>query len=201
MDDTAETMADGRNARRERNRVAALDAAIELFGEGTAPSPEAIARKSGLSLSSIYRYFDDIEALQLAAIGRGVERNQALLQIPGIGEGPLEDRIARFVDARIAFFEHAAPVLRAVVHASHTNEALAEQYRIGREAVYADTQRHFDAELRTMSASQRVWVSATIDVLFQVESFDHLNTRLGHSPTVLRAIMREALTAVLRSPA
>lgn len=191
--------ADGRNARRERNRVAALDAAIELFGEGTTPSPEAIARKAGLSLSSIYRYFPDMEALQLAAIARGVERNRALLQIPGLGDGPLHDRIARFVDARVTFFEHAAPVLRAVVHASHSNEAIAQQYRVGREAVRADTQRHFEPELHAMSASQRAWVGATIDVLFQVESFDHLHTRLGHPLPVVRAMLREALTAVLRT--
>lgn len=194
-----ETTADGRNARRERNRITALDAAIELFGEGTTPSPDAIAHKAGLSLSSIYRYFPDIEALQLAAIARGVERNRALLQIPGIGEGVLEDRIARFVDARVTFFEHAAPVLRAVVHAAHGNQALAEQYRVGREAVRADTQRHFAPELHTMSASQRAWVSATIDVLFQVESFDHLHTHLGQPLSVVRGMLREALAAVLRT--
>lgn len=194
-----ESTTDGRNARRERNRVAALDAAIELFGEGTTPSPEAVARTAGLSLSSIYRYFPDMESFRLAAIARGVERNRTLLQIPGLGEGPLDDRIGRFVDARVTFFEHAAPVLRAVVQASHHNEAMAEQYRAGREAARADTQRHFAPEFQAMSASQRAWVGATIDVLIQVESFDHLHVRLGHPLSAVRAMLREALAAILRS--
>ena len=64
---TAEPAVDGRTARRDRNRDAVLDAVIELFTEGHVGLVAAdVAERSGVSLRSVYRYFDDLEALARA---------------------------------------------------------------------------------------------------------------------------------------
>ena len=62
---------DGRTARRDRNREAVLDAVLELFSEDAAsPAPDDVAARSGVSLRSVYRYFDDMETLIRAAMAR-----------------------------------------------------------------------------------------------------------------------------------
>ena len=61
--------ADGRHARRDRNRVAVVDAMLELFAAGNlAPSSDEIAEKAGLSPRSLFRYFDDLDDLVRVAL-------------------------------------------------------------------------------------------------------------------------------------
>jgi len=73
---------DGRSARRDRNRLAVLDAVIELFSEGVLePTPDDVAARVGLSARSVYRYFVDRDALLRAAIDRSFERVMPLYLI------------------------------------------------------------------------------------------------------------------------
>ena len=59
-----EPTSDGRTARRDRNRDAVLDAVLDLFGEDSlAPAPAEVAERSGVSLRSVYRYYEDRDAL------------------------------------------------------------------------------------------------------------------------------------------
>ncbi len=87
-----DTPVDGRTARRDRNRDLVLDAVIDLFGEGRlSPNATDVATRSGVSLRSVYRYFEDQDALVRAAIARHAERIAPLLEVPDPGEGPLDD--------------------------------------------------------------------------------------------------------------
>ena len=99
---TVDEVNDGRAARRDRNRLAVLDAMIEMFSEGSLdPTPENIAPRVGISPRSVYRYFEDRESLVRAAIDRHLETVLHLYRIPEIGTGDLEIRIERFVDRRV----------------------------------------------------------------------------------------------------
>ena len=105
---------DGRSAIRDRNRDAVLDAVLDLFSEDNlSPGPEEVAERAGLSVRSVYRYFDDHDALSRAAIERQLERVGPLLLLPAIGEGELDDRIGRFVESRLRLQAAAGPALRA----------------------------------------------------------------------------------------
>ena len=89
MDQTteAESRVDGRTARRDRNRLAVLDAVLELFEEGNMnPGVHEVADRSGVSLRSVYRYFEDLDELITAAIDRHLERTRPLFVIERIGE-------------------------------------------------------------------------------------------------------------------
>ena len=102
---TSPTPTDGRTARRDRNRTAVLDAVIELFDEDDlSPGVHEVARRSGVSLRSVYRYFDDVDALIAAAIERQYERSRPHFTIPRLGQGPLAERIERFCRARVALY-------------------------------------------------------------------------------------------------
>ena len=60
----APTTEDGRHARRDRNRLAVVDAMLELYVEGNLdPSSDEIAERAGLSPRSLFRYFEDLDDL------------------------------------------------------------------------------------------------------------------------------------------
>src|SRR5262245_27280839 len=125
---TALPVADGRTARRERNRVAVLDAVLALFSEGDLrPTAEAVAHRSGVSLRSVYRYVADRGELVLAAIERHHAKIEDLFLIPDLGRGPLADRIERFVAARVTLYEAIAPTHRAARRLAPPNPLVAAQ--------------------------------------------------------------------------
>ncbi|MEZ5372595.1 MAG: TetR/AcrR family transcriptional regulator [Microthrixaceae bacterium] len=77
---------------------------------GEQPAVEDIAARSGVSVSSIFRYFDGLDDLREHAIQRYFERFAPRFEIPGLAEGPLPARIAALVDARLGLYEAIAPI-------------------------------------------------------------------------------------------
>ena len=154
IDDAAEP--DGRTARRDRNRVAALDAVLELFSEGElSPSPEQVASRSGVSLLSVYRYFDDRGDLIRAAVDRHLERVQPLFVIDAIGEGTLEARVESFLDARMRGYEAIAATARASRLRAPTNDVIREQLDRARRLYRAQLEHHFAPELDALDPRRR----------------------------------------------
>jgi AcrR family transcriptional regulator len=189
---------DGRSARRDRNRFAVIDAAIELFAEGVLdPDPEEVATRCGLSPRSVYRYFDDRDALLRAAIDRHFERVRPLVLIHGIGEGTLDERIDRFVDARLALYEAVAPSARASRRRAETSEIVAEQVERTRLGLQDQVERHFLPELETMAPDQCRAIAAAVDTLSQFEGLDHYRLHRGLSTADTGRRLRAALQALL----
>lgn len=189
---------DGRTARRDRNRDLVLDAVIELFTEDQLqPNAADVAARSGVSLRSVYRYYEDLDALMRAAISRHADRVAPLLDVPDIGQGPFDERVTRFVEWRIRLYEAAAPTARAAVVRTPTNPLLAEQMERVRAVLRSQTAAMFARELAAMSTAQRRAALSAVDTLLQFESADHLRVRLGNSPAQTNDILRRALTALL----
>jgi len=117
--------ADGRTARRDRNRDAVLDAVLELFAEGDlTPSAEQVAARSGVSLRSVYRYVADRADLMRAAIDRHIARVEPLFVIDHVGEGTFDERVERFVTARMRGYEAIAATSRASRFRAPTNDMI-----------------------------------------------------------------------------
>ena len=78
---------DGRRARRHRSRDLAVDALLDLLGEGVLrPTAQQVAERSGVSLRSIFRIFDDVESLNAAACARQLSRVRHLfVDVPADG--------------------------------------------------------------------------------------------------------------------
>ncbi len=147
---------DGRTARRDRNRDLVLDAVIDLFAEGRlSPNATDVATRSGVSLRSVYRYFEDQDALVRAAIARHAERIAPLLEVPDPGEGPLDARVTRFVAGRMRLYDAAAPTARATLLRAPVNRYLREQMERARETLREQTEAMFAPELAAMPAAQR----------------------------------------------
>ena len=167
------TSADGRTARRNRNRLAVLDAVIQLFSEEIEPSPEEVAVRSGLSPRSVYRYFEDRDALLRAAIARQLELLYPLQLVPALGEGTREERIERLVSARLRLYLAVADTARAARHRARRNDTLAEQVRASHLALREQVATQFAEEFVALAPRTRRAVLLAVDAQLQFESLDY----------------------------
>lgn len=189
---------DGRTARRDRNREAVLDAVLDLFGEGAdSPSPDEVAARSGVSLRSVYRYFDDTETLIRAAMSRHLDRVQPLFSVDGLGEGPLTARIERQVVQRLRLFEAVGPIMRAALIRSRNNDLIRNRMELTRRNLRVQVDEMFAPELAALGPAGRD-ASAAVDVLLAFESIEHLRRYRAFSGSDTHRILVASVIAILQ---
>ncbi len=201
-DDVVAEEVDGRTARRDRNRDAVLDAAIDLFREDAVfPGPARVAERSGVSRRSVQRYFDDMDALLRAAMARHLERVGPLFEVDGLGEGGLDDRVARLVDARLRLYAAIAPMARAAVVRAHSNVRIRERLAEARQQQLEQAEAMFAPELGPLPATSRRELVAAVDVLLGLEALERLLHDRGLPRAVVRRSLIGAVAAVVRAAA
>jgi TetR/AcrR family transcriptional regulator of autoinduction and epiphytic fitness len=189
-----QTEPDGRTARRDRNRVAAIDAVLELFAEGDlSPTPERVASRSGVSLRSVYRYFADRGDLIRAAVDRHLERVQPLFVIDEPGAGTTAARVERFVEARLRGYEAIAATARASRLRAPSNDIIREQLDRARHIFRAQLEQQFAPELAALEPGPRRAVFAAADALTQIETIDLYRVHGGHSAAETHRLLVTAL--------
>ena len=186
---------DGRRARRDRNQEAVVAALLDCFAEGIIqPSAAELAERAGVSMRSLFRYFEDLDELGRIAIGMHIERYSPLFPLPSIGEGALADRIGRIVEQRQRLFEAIAPAARAAAMRAPTQpvirQGMADRRRMHRRQV-AD---HFAAELAVLPPERL----DALDVLLSFDSWDLLRTNRRLSAARAADVLRDSVTALLR---
>jgi AcrR family transcriptional regulator len=189
---------DGRTARRDRNRVAVLDAVLELFAEGNlAPSPDEVARRSGVSLRSVYRYVADSDDLIRAAIARHQEKVAPLFVIPDVGKGSFEHRLRTFVDTRLRVYEAIAATARASRLRAPSSEIIRDGLENGRRLFRSQFEQQFAPELRRLEPKPRRAVVAAADALTQIETIELYRHHRRYSSGESRELLHIALRALL----
>jgi len=188
---------DGRTARRDRNREAVLDAVLELFAEGRLqPGAAEVAGRSGVSLRSVYRYFEDTDALVRAAIARNLEKIRPLFEVERLGEGALAGRVDRIVTARLRLYEQIAPMTRATLQRAGTNAIIREQLESTMRDARRQVEEMFAPELDAMAAATAGEVAAGLDVLLGFHSMEHLRHTRGLSGPEAHRVLVRATTAL-----
>jgi AcrR family transcriptional regulator len=189
---------DGRTARRDRNRDAVLDAVLELFTEDMfMPGANEVAERSGVSPRSVYRYFEDAEALTRAAIDRQLELVEPLFHIPAIGEGPLDERIERFVTCRIRLWQAVGPTARAASFRASTNAVMRQQFESTRELLRGQVAQMFAPELDDLDVPEARAVLGAVDVLCEFAGLDHLRRVRALTDAQTRDILVRSLRLLL----
>ncbi len=189
---------DGRTARRDRNRDAVLDAVLDLFADGSmAPVPAEVAERSGISLRSVYRYFDDMDALVRAAIARNLARMGPFFDLDDPGVGPLEARIERTVTARLRLHDGIAPMARAAVARAPQNPLIDERLQETRLLLRRQVEDMFAPELVDLDREARHDLVAAIDVLLELDSLDHLRRHRRMSVPEAQRVLVRALGTLL----
>jgi AcrR family transcriptional regulator len=180
--------------RREANRESVIDALIELFEEGSyTPSSGEIAERAGISPRSLFRYFDDVDDLNRAAVERHLNTHRALFEIEIDPDGPTHTKIERFVDARVRLHETVAPAARAARLVEHRREVLARQLLETRTYMRAQVQRVFARELR----GKRAALLPAVDELCSFEAYEFMRTSHRMSRAKATAAITAALTQML----
>ncbi len=191
-----ETSRDGRSLRAERNRQLVAEALLQLLEEGEAqPTAQMIAKKSGVSTSTIFRLYDDLEAIRDTVIQRRLEQVKHLLvDVPR--ELPLEDRIAQLVNLRSQFYEKVAPVRRLVVPQRSTSEHINTVLTINENAFFTRQKNLFADEIAGLKSGDEILQA--IDNLMSWESWDRLRSiqklSIQKSKRVLTAALSQLLT-------
>ena len=189
---------DGRRARRERNRVAVVDAMFALLQDGhLPPSAELIAERAGVSVSSVFRYFDDLDDLQRETIDRYFERFAPLFVVPDIGVGSLDDRVGRYVDARLALYEATEPIARMARFRAVEEGLIARSLADTRARLAAQVRTHFAPELASMTPAAADDATALVDSLTAFEAWDLLRVGHGRSRVQIRRAWVRGIRALL----
>ncbi len=188
VDAVVQPESDGRRARRERNRIAVVDAMFELLTEGgLPPSVDDIAERAQVSVSSIFRYFDNLDDLQRQTIDRYFERFAPLFEIPGTGVD-LDDRIAALVDARLTLYEAIAPIARLARVRANDHPLIAATLAETRRLQSDQLQSHFAPDLVGLTRAEADDRVDCVDALTAFEAWDLLQgTHRRSRPRVRRA--------------
>lgn len=191
---------DGRTARRDRNSEAVLDTVHDMFVEGNfSPAVEDVAARSGVSLRSVYRYFEDTEALLRQAIERRVSLVEPLFVLPCLGEGTLTDRIRGLVNHRLVLHAKLGPTVRAAILRAPYSPLLAAQVQRRRTLLSDQVTAHFAPELAALDGVRGREVAACVDTLCEFESMEHLRVQRRLSVARTRSTMITGVTALLRN--
>jgi AcrR family transcriptional regulator len=189
---------DGRRARRGRNRETVVDALLELFTEGElSPSVAAVAERSGVSLRSVFRYFDDLDEMGRIAIERHTENVQHLFELPRIGEGSREDRIGALVSHRLRLYEAVAPIVRATILRAPFQPVIAENVARRRRYLRGQVEQQFAPELDRLATADRFAVAAAVDVLTSFETAELLFVDRGLSAEPAGEVMISSIDRLL----
>ncbi len=150
-----------------------------------------------MSRATFFRYFSSLGELRSEALARVTERHPELFTIPDIGAGSLEERIERFVDARMRFHETLHP-MELLTRAHAAREADTADFIDANRQVLADQARqHFDTELQSVGPERRADMVTAIAVLTSVESWEQFRRSHHRSPTQARRARPTALAGIL----
>lgn len=198
-DDIAGERVDGRVARRQRNIDAVLDVVLDMFGEDALfPTMEQAATRSGLSLRSLYRYFETPGDLLEAAIQRSRERGWGVARLHAIGQGSLTQRVDDFVAMRVALYEAIGPIFRATTANAARLPRIQEERARNRHDFGQQFAAQFAPELDAMEDDEARAAAFTAgDVLTQLDSLDFMRRHRGLSVAETEATLRSALLALL----
>lgn len=191
---------DGRHARRDRNRLAVVDAMLELYAEGNLdPSSDEIAERAGLSPRSLFRYFEDLDDLVRVAIGRQHERTLPAVRLDVAVDAPLADRVARLVAQRQRLYGRIASVGIVSRVRAPFQPLIASELAIARSFLRRQIEQLFAPELAALGKVGGAQALAAIDVLTSFESVHLLHDDQQLSAAQVEATLTVSITRLLEA--
>ena len=183
----------------KRRRVRTLDAFIDLVLEGNLPPTiEQVAERAAISKATFFRYFESLNAMRYDAGARMLERFP-LLHVAEPGQGPLRERIERFVSLRVELWEKVhllAQLQRTMVLQDPNAARMVDSVR---QVMMDQVREHFAPELRERTVARRDDVAALIAMTTSLESWEQFRNTYGRSPLQTRRAWAQAIEALLRT--
>ncbi|HLM65100.1 MAG TPA: TetR/AcrR family transcriptional regulator [Acidimicrobiales bacterium] len=187
------TAIDGRVQRRVRNREAVVDAILDLLVEGhEQPTAALVAERSGVSMRSIFRLFDDMASLHRAAIARQAERVASMLT-PLPDDGPTAARVAALVRNRAAVLEAISPVRRLAVRLASGSPPVAGELTRSAGVFRGQVEHLFRPEL----AGADPTLLDALDLATSWESWERLRATQGLDLEGAAAVVSTTVSSLL----
>jgi TetR/AcrR family transcriptional regulator of autoinduction and epiphytic fitness len=188
---------DGRARRATRTRQLVVETFLDLLEEGEPqPTAQQVSDRSGVSMRSIFRLFDDVEALHAAAITTQIDRVTPLLvQLDGIG--PLDRRVKMVVDSRSTLFEAISPVRRMAVRLAPTSRPIRGDLVLANRFLREQIAEVFEPELSAMTAAGRRDAIEMLDAVTSWETWERLRSVQGTPERTTRRIIAGLVRAIL----
>ncbi len=188
---------DGRSARRERGRTAVIDAVLELLEDGLIPpGVDDIAERAGVSVSSVFRYFDGLEDLQVQTLRLFQTRYLFLYDIGGRPSDSRDQRIRHFVGSRLRMFNEAGAIMGLARLRSLEVEAFGEAVETMRRRLADQVQLQFDTELQTLTPAKGAALAAAVDSFTSPEAWDVMRLSHQRSKHQIRNTWGQGLNAI-----
>lgn len=179
---------DGRLQRSVRSRQKILDAIVNLVEEGNlAPTAEQVARRAGVGLRTVFRHFDDMEAL-IAEMDRKVSEEKSRLFEGVDSTQPLAERVRAAAVQRDQAFEKAKYVILSSQVHMWQSKTLRRNWARKRRELRRDLENSLP-EVKKLSASRQA--AAEVALCFETWYQLRYDQRLNHEDTV--ASMNEML--------
>ena len=189
---------DGRHARRERNRLAVVDAMLKLYAAGNLnPSSDEIAERADLSPRSLFRYFDDIDDLVRVAVARQHDRVVPLAELNTAWTAPLAERVQRLVKQRLQLFDGISSVGTVARIRAPFQPLIAAELAAARGYWREQVRQLFAPELRALGKATALSVLASIDVLTWYESMQLLRDDQHLTSAQMAAALVHSVTALV----
>ena len=187
-----ETAVDGRAQRTTQSRERLVDAVISLVEEGyLLPTGQQVANRAGMNLRTVFRHFEDMEALHRSVH----ERLESTLR-PELAEspptGPLRERLLRLVKRRARVYERIAPYQRAE-RLHRWNSAQLQQ--VHRELI---DQLNHDLVLWLPEVSELpVTLRMGVELVVSFDAWDRLRDEQGLGPRQTIGVLDATLAKLL----
>jgi AcrR family transcriptional regulator len=192
---------DGRRARAQRSRRAAVDAILELIEGGAPdlPTVDDVAARSGISARTVFRQFDDLESLYGAAVEAQADRLGHLFEFePTVG--PLAGRVDAIVDQRVRLFDATFAVRCVAERLRPKSPVIDRRLRAIERRQAHDVRAQFASELDAADAADAVDGADLADALTSALSWSvwfQLRDRQGLSRTRAATAMTLTVTTLL----
>lgn len=188
---------DGRAQRSVRTRRLVVEAFLDLVDAGEAqPTAQQVSDRSGASMRSIFRLFEDVEAMHTAAIAAQLERVAHLI-VPPPSKGPAKQRVKAIVDGRSKLFEAISPVRRLAVRLAPASVLIGADLDLANAYFRDQLGELFAPELRALTPSRRANLHDGLDVATSWETWERLRQTQGLSERRARQVVTEVLEALL----
>jgi AcrR family transcriptional regulator len=194
----AAPVTDGRRLRAARNRELVIDAILDLFDEGVLDFDAAlVAERAGVSQRSVYRYFQDRQALVLEGVARHGERVSELLDLPLDSTGALDDRIRAFVAYRLDLYRRVEGVVLVARHHGARLPAVADTLEARRAMARTQLSEVFGRELATLRGGRRSELLAALDAATDFDTWRLLRDAHELGSPAIERVMSDLLHRLL----
>jgi len=193
---------DQRRQRRSRNLERVVSALIELWTEGQLrPGAAEVAERAGLSERSLFRYFEDMPALQAEALAQHAAREAelGLFDMPE-PRGNLAARVEALVDLRLWQHKRLAPMARITFLHAPFNPQCRDSIALRRTYLREQLQHMFASELERLPADERRVRCAAAEIAVGYEALETLLVERRFSRRDTRAVLVASLGSLLSAP-